>query len=79
LKDIYGKEGQVHVLQGETGWRTPEEIWMEDEREEEEEVIFVNMVPQEEEEQEEEATTSDEETQEEIKEAQAAKDECYRR
>jgi hypothetical protein len=29
----------VHLLQGETGWRTPEENWMEDEREEEEEVI----------------------------------------
>jgi hypothetical protein len=52
---------------------------MEDEREEEEEVMFVNMVRQEEEEQEEEATTSDEEMQEEIKEAQAAVDECYRR
>jgi hypothetical protein len=39
LKDIYGKEGQVHVLQGGTGWRTPEEAWMEDEREEEEEVV----------------------------------------
>ncbi len=79
LKDIYGKEGQVHVLQGETGWRTPEETWMEDEREEEEEVMFVNMVRQEEEELEEETTTSDEKMQEEIKEAQAAVDECYRR
>jgi hypothetical protein len=48
LKDIYGKEGQVHLLQGETGWRTPKETWMEDEREEEEEVIFVNTVRQEE-------------------------------
>jgi hypothetical protein len=43
LKDIYGKEGQVHVVQGEASWRTPEEAWMEDEREEEEEVMFVNM------------------------------------
>jgi hypothetical protein len=25
LKDIYRKEGQVHLLQGETGWRTAEE------------------------------------------------------
>jgi hypothetical protein len=40
LKDISGKEGQVHVVQGETGWRTPEEAWMEDEREEEEEVML---------------------------------------
>ncbi len=79
LKDIYGKEGQVHLLQGETGWRIPEETWMEDEREEEEEVMFVNMVRQEEEELEEEITTSDEEMQEEIGEAQAAVDECYRR
>jgi hypothetical protein len=79
LKDICGKEGQVHVLQGETGCRTPEETWMEDEREEEEEVMFVNMVRQEEEEPMEEATASDEEMQEEIKEAQAAVDECYRR
>jgi hypothetical protein len=77
LKDIYGKEGQVHVLQGETGWRTPEETWMEDERKEEEEVMFVNMVRQEEEELEEETTASDEEMQEEIKRAQAAVDECY--
>jgi hypothetical protein len=66
------------VLQGETGWRTPEETWMEDEREEDEEVMFVNMVRQEEEELEEETTTSDEEMQEEIKEAQAAVEECYR-
>ncbi len=36
------------MLQGENGWRTPEELWMEDEREEEEEVMFVNMVRQEE-------------------------------
>jgi hypothetical protein len=48
LKDIYGKEGQVHLLQGETGWRTPEETWMEDEREEEEEVMFVNTARREE-------------------------------
>jgi hypothetical protein len=48
LKAIYGKKGQVHLLQGETGWRTPEETWMEDEREEEEEVMFVNTVQQEE-------------------------------
>jgi hypothetical protein len=34
LKDISGKEGQVHVVHGETGWRTPEEAWMEDDREE---------------------------------------------
>jgi hypothetical protein len=74
LKDICGKEGQVHVLEGGTGWRTPEETWMEDEREEEEEVMFMNMVRR-----EEEATASDEEIQEEIKEAQAAVDECYRR
>ncbi len=79
LKDIYGKEGQVHVLHGGTGWRTPEKTWMEDEREEEEEVMFVNMMWQEEEDQEEEATTSDEEMQEEIREAHAAVDECYRR
>jgi hypothetical protein len=57
LKDIYGKEGQVHVLQGGTGWRTPEDTWMEDEGEEEEEVMFVNMVRQEEEDQGGEATT----------------------
>jgi hypothetical protein len=48
LKDIYGKEAQVHLLQGETGWRTSEEAWMEDKREEEEEVMFVNTVRQEE-------------------------------
>jgi hypothetical protein len=41
LKDTPGKEGQVHMVQGEAGWRTPEEAWMEDEREEEEEVMFV--------------------------------------
>jgi hypothetical protein len=44
LKDTPGKEGQVHMVQGEAGWRTPEEAWMEDKREEEEEVMFVNMV-----------------------------------
>jgi hypothetical protein len=44
LKDTSGKEGQVHMVQGEAGWRTPEEAWMEDDREEEEEVMFVNVV-----------------------------------
>jgi hypothetical protein len=48
LKDIYGEKGQVHLLQGEAEWRTPEEAWIEDEREEEEEVMFVNTVRQEE-------------------------------
>ncbi len=56
LKDKHGKEGQVHVVQGEAGWRTPEEVWMEDGREEEEEVMFVNMVRQEEGDLEEEET-----------------------
>jgi hypothetical protein len=84
LKDIYGKEGQVHVVQREAGRRTPEEAWMEDEREEEEEIMFVNMVRQEggdseEEETQDGATTSDEEMEDEIKKAQAAVNECYRR
>jgi hypothetical protein len=48
LKDIYEEKSQVHLLQGEAGWRTPEEAWMEDEMEEEEEVMFVNTVKQEE-------------------------------
>jgi hypothetical protein len=48
LKDIYEEKGQVHLLQGEARWRTPEEAWMEDEMEEEEEVMFVNTVQQEE-------------------------------
>jgi hypothetical protein len=32
------------MVQVEDGWRTPEEAWMEDEREAEEEVLFVNMI-----------------------------------
>jgi hypothetical protein len=36
------------LLQGDAGWRTPEEAWMEDRMEEEEEVMFVNTVQQEE-------------------------------
>ncbi len=48
LKDIYEEKSQVHLLQGEARWRTPEEAWMEDEMEEEEEVMFVNTVQQEE-------------------------------
>ncbi len=62
------------MLKGKTGWRTPKETWMEDEKEEE--VMLVKMVWQEEEELEEETTASDEEMQE-IKEAQAPVDECY--
>jgi hypothetical protein len=34
LKDIAGQEGQVNMVQGGDSWRTPEEAWMEDEREE---------------------------------------------
>jgi hypothetical protein len=83
-KDISGKEGQVHVVQGETSWRTPEEAWKEDEmEEEEEEVMFVNMTrevegdSEEEEEMQGEATTSDKEMEDEIKRAQVVVDECY--
>jgi hypothetical protein len=48
LKDIYEEKGRVHLVQGDGGWRTPEEAWMEDEMEGEEEVMFVNTVQQEE-------------------------------
>jgi hypothetical protein len=30
LKDIYDGKGQVHVVQGEAGWKIPKEAWMED-------------------------------------------------
>jgi hypothetical protein len=35
--------GEVNVVRGQEGWRTPDEAWLEEE-EEEEEVHFVNMV-----------------------------------
>jgi hypothetical protein len=37
-----GKEGKVNVIQGEKGWRTPEDTWME--TEEADEVFFVNTL-----------------------------------
>ncbi len=43
LKDTVGCEGKVNMVQGRHGWKTPEEAWMEDEREEEDEVLFVNV------------------------------------
>jgi hypothetical protein len=48
LKDICEEKGQVHLLQGDAGWRTPVESWMEDKMEGEEEVMFVNTMQQEE-------------------------------
>jgi hypothetical protein len=46
LKDIYEEKGRVHLVQGDNGWRTPEDVWVVDG--EEEEVMFVNTVQQEE-------------------------------
>jgi hypothetical protein len=37
-------KGEVNIVQGQGGWRTPNEAWMEDGGEEEEEVHFVNMI-----------------------------------
>ncbi len=37
------KEGRVNVVQGEGGWRTPEDTWMEME-EAKEEVFFMNAL-----------------------------------
>jgi hypothetical protein len=37
-------KGEVNVVQGQEGWRTPDEAWMEDREEEEEEVHCVNLV-----------------------------------
>ncbi len=45
LKDMYGEENQVHLVQGDGGWEEPEGTWAIDEAEEEEAVI-VNTVQQ---------------------------------
>jgi hypothetical protein len=58
------------VVQGGDGWRTPEEAWLEDEREAEEEVLFVNVMQA-------EVVDSEEEMADELKRAQVAVDECY--
>jgi hypothetical protein len=44
LKDTVKVEGKVNVVQGKEGWRTPDEAWIQDEREEEEEIHFVNVI-----------------------------------
>jgi hypothetical protein len=36
-------EGKVNVVKGKEEWRTPNEAWMEDEREEEEEIHIMNV------------------------------------
>ncbi len=45
LKDMYGEENQVHLVQGDDGWEEPEGTWAIDEAEEEEAMI-VNTVQQ---------------------------------
>jgi hypothetical protein len=72
LKGMAGQEGQVNMVQGGDGWKTPEEAWMEDEREAEEEVLFVNVMQA-------ETTDSEEELADEIERTQVVVDECYHR
>jgi hypothetical protein len=45
LKDMYGEENRVHLVQGDGGWEEPEDAWAVDETEEEEPMI-VNTIQQ---------------------------------
>jgi hypothetical protein len=63
------REGKVNVVQGEGGWRTPEDTWMEME-EVEEEVFFVNTLQK-------EGPDSDEELEAEIARTGRTIDDCF--
>jgi hypothetical protein len=65
------RDGRVNIVQGEGGWRTPEDTWMEM-GEAEGEVFFVNMVQIGE-------PASDEELEAEIARTEKAIDDCFRR
>ncbi len=47
LKDTYGGRSQVHLVQGDDGWKEPEGVWVMGDEEEENEVMLVNTVQQE--------------------------------
>jgi hypothetical protein len=66
LKGKAGQEGQVNIVQGGDGWKTPEEAWMEDDGEAEEEALFVNLMWAETTYLEEEAAGGEKETEEEV-------------
>ncbi len=63
------EEGKVNVVQGEGGWKSPEDTWMEME-ELEEEVFFVNTSQTGE-------PDSDEELEAEITRTERARDDCF--
>jgi hypothetical protein len=65
-------KGEVNIVQGQEGWRTPDEAWMEDGREDEEEVHFVNVIQV-------VGLDSDEELAAEIDSTEEAVDNCYQR
>jgi hypothetical protein len=66
-----GKEGKFNVIQGEGGWRTPEDTWMEME-EAEEEMFFINTLQV-------ERSDSEEELEAEIARTEKAINDCFRR
>ncbi len=65
-----GEECKVNVVQGEEGWKTPEDTWME--MGEMEEVFFLNALQAEE-------LDSDKELEAKIARTEAAIDNCFQR